>query len=72
MKKLIKEAMIYILIGLAIWGIVAIFSFGKSLSVAKVAYKAFAGAFWIIISVFIFIGLIQAWVTPEQIGRAHV
>jgi hypothetical protein len=69
MKKLIKEAIIYILLGLVIWGIVALFSFGKSLSVAKVAYKAFAGAFWIIISVFIFIGLIQAWVTPEQLSK---
>jgi uncharacterized membrane protein YraQ (UPF0718 family) len=69
MKKLIKEAIIYILLGLIIWGIVALFSFGKSLSVAKVAYKAFAGAFWIIISVFIFIGLIQAWVTPEQLSK---
>ena len=69
MKKLLKEALIYILIGLAIWGLVAVFSVTKSVQVAKVAWKAFAGAAWIIISVFFFIGLIQAWVTPEQLSR---
>jgi len=69
MKKLLKEALIYILIGLAIWGIVALFSVTKSVQVAKIAWKAFAGAAWIIISVFFFIGLIQAWVTPEQLSR---
>ncbi|MGB9666343.1 MAG: permease [Candidatus Cryosericum sp.] len=69
MRKMLKEAVIYILIGLAIWGLVAVFSVAKSVQVAKVAWKAFAGAAWIIISVFFFIGLIQAWVTPEQLSR---
>jgi len=69
MKKLLKEAAIYILIGLAIWGTVAVFSVTKSVQVAKIAWKAFAGAAWIIISVFFFIGLIQAWVTPEQLSK---
>lgn len=69
MRKMLKEAVIYILIGLAIWGLVAVFSVTKSVQVAKVAWKAFAGAAWIIISVFFFIGLIQAWVTPEQLSR---
>lgn len=69
MKKLIKDVIIYVLLGLVIWGTVALFSFVKSVFVAQVAYKAFAGAFWIIISVFFFIGLIQAWITPEQLSK---
>jgi len=69
MKKLIKDAIMYIVLGLVIWGLVAVFSVQKSIQVATVAYKAFANAFWIIISVFFFIGLIQAWVTPEQMSR---
>lgn len=69
MRKLLREALIYILLGLAIWSVVALFSFTKSVQVAKVAYKGFAGAAWIIVSVFFFIGLIQAWVTPEQLSK---
>ncbi|MGC8691258.1 MAG: permease, partial [Caldisericum sp.] len=69
MKKLIKDAFMYIALGLVIWGIVAVFSVSKSTQVAKIAYKAFANAFWIIVSVFFFIGLIQAWVTPDQMSK---
>lgn len=69
MERLIKDAIIYILLGLIIWGIVAAFSIPKSMQVAQIAYKAFASAFWIIVSVFFFIGLIQAWVTPQQMSR---
>jgi uncharacterized membrane protein YraQ (UPF0718 family) len=69
MKRLIKDALMYIALGLVIWGLVAVFSVPKSIQVATIAYKAFANAFWIIISVFFFIGLIQAWVTPEQMSK---
>jgi uncharacterized membrane protein YraQ (UPF0718 family) len=69
MKRLVKDAVMYIVLGLVIWGIVAVFSVSKSTQVAKIAYKAFANAFWIIVSVFFFIGLIQAWVTPDQMSK---
>ncbi|PMP82126.1 MAG: hypothetical protein C0175_04205, partial [Caldisericum exile] len=69
MKRLVKDAVMYIVLGLVIWGIVAAFSVPKSIQVAKIAYKAFANAFWIIVSVFFFIGLIQAWVTPDQMSK---
>jgi uncharacterized membrane protein YraQ (UPF0718 family) len=69
MKKLIKEAITYILIGLIIWGIVFLISQSKGLEIGKIVYNTFAQTIEIILSVAIFIGLITAWLTPEQIAK---
>lgn len=69
MKKLIKEALIYILIGLAIWGLTFLISTSKGFEIGKIVYNSFAQTIKIILSVFIFIGLITVWLTPEQIAK---
>ena len=67
--SILKEAVTYILIGLLLWGIISIFSPAKGLIVGRVAYDAFAKALKIIIAVFIIIGLIQVWVSPQTLSR---
>lgn len=69
MKSLIKEALIYILLGLVIWGIISIVLPGKGLLIGRVAYDAFAKAIKIIIAVFFIIGLIQVWLSPQTLSR---
>ncbi len=69
MKKLIKEAIIYILIGLAIWGIVFLISDSKGIEIGKIVYNTFAQTIKIILSVIVFIGLITVWFTPDQIAK---
>lgn len=69
MKKLIKEALIYIAITMLIWSIIAIIAPVKGAVVGKTAYDAFMKAVEIIIAVFIIIGLIQAWVGPQTMSR---
>lgn len=68
-KDDLKEALIYVSIALLIWGIISIFSPAKGLVVATVAYGAFAKAIKIIIAVFIAIGLIQVWVSPQTLSK---
>lgn len=69
MKTLVRDALIYIAVTLAIWGVVAIISPEKGALVGEVAYGAFAKAIEIIIAVFIIIGLIQVWVGPQTLSR---
>lgn len=69
MKRLIKEAVIYIMIGVIVWGITAIISPVKGAVVGEVAYGAFIKAIGIIIAVFIVIGLIQVWIGPETLSK---
>lgn len=69
MKKLIKDALIYIVITLIIWAVLIIISPAKGLLVGKVAYGTFLKAINIIIAVFIIIGLIQVWVSPQTLSR---
>ncbi len=69
MKKLLRDALLYIIVTLVIWGIVAIVSPAKRLLVGEVAYNAFMKAIEIIIAVFIIIGLIQVWVGPQTLSR---
>lgn len=69
MKKLIKEAIIYILIGLVIWGITFLISESKGIEIGKIFYNTFIQTIQIILSVFVFISLITVWLTPEQIAK---
>lgn len=69
MKKIYKEALTYILIGLAIWLLVLIISPSKGVEVGKVAYNAFVQSVKIIIAVFFFIGLLQVWLSSETLAK---
>ena len=69
MKKIYKEALTYILIGLFIWLIISIFSPSKGFEVGKVAYNAFVQSVKIIIAVFFFIGLLQVWLSSETLAK---
>ncbi|MGQ9616480.1 MAG: permease [Spirochaetota bacterium] len=69
MKKLIKDALIYIVITLIIWAVLIIISPAKGLLVGEVAYGAFLKAINIIVAVFIIIGLIQVWVGPQTLSQ---
>jgi len=69
MKKMVRDALIYVLVTGAIWGIISIVSPAKGLLVGEVAYGAFTKAVEIIIAVFIIIGLIQVWVGPQTLSK---
>jgi uncharacterized membrane protein YraQ (UPF0718 family) len=69
MKKIYREALTYILIGLFIWLIISIFSPSKGFEVGKVAYNAFVQSVKIIIAVFFFIGLLQVWLSSETLAK---
>lgn len=68
MKKILKEAAIYLIIATVIVLVVALFIPAKSNNVFTVAWKALLGAIKIMISVFIFIGLLQVWVSTEKLS----
>jgi len=69
MNKMIKEALLYLVIGLLIWGMVAIFSLPKAVIIGTVIYHTFAETIEIIIAVFLLIGLIQVWISPQQLSK---
>ncbi len=69
MKKIYKEALTYILIGLAIWFLIFIFFPSKGLEVGRVAYNTFVQAVKIVIAVFLFIGLLQVWLSSETLSK---
>ncbi len=69
MKKIYREALTYILIGLFIWLIISIFSPSKGFEVGKVAYNTFVQSVKIIIAVFFFIGLLQVWLSSETLAK---
>jgi uncharacterized membrane protein YraQ (UPF0718 family) len=68
-KGIVRDALIYLLVTGAIWGIISIASPAKGLLVGEVAYGAFLKAIEIIIAVFIIIGLIQVWVGPQTLSK---
>lgn len=69
MNKLIREALLYVFISLVIWGIISLISPEKGFIVAQVAYSSFIRVIWIIVAVFIIIGLIQVWVSPQTLSK---
>jgi len=68
-KKLAKDALLYVIITLVIWGIISIISIGNGLLIGEVAYGAFIKVIEIIIAVFIIIGLIHVWVSPQKLSK---
>jgi uncharacterized membrane protein YraQ (UPF0718 family) len=68
-RKISMDALIYIIITLAIWGAISIVNPSKVVIAGEVAYGAFAKAVKIIIAVFIIIGLIQVWVSTEKLSK---
>lgn len=68
MKKILKEAVIYLVIAAVIVLAVALFIPAKTENVLSVAWNALLGAIKIMISVFIFIGLLQVWVSTEKLS----
>lgn len=69
MKKIYKEALTYILIGLAVSLLVFLFSPSKGLEIIKVTYNTFVQSVKIIIAVFFFIGLLQVWLSSETLSK---
>jgi hypothetical protein len=68
MKKILKEAVIYLVIAAVIVLAVALFIPAKTENVLSVAWNALLGAIKIMVSVFIFIGLLQVWVSTEKLS----
>lgn len=69
MNKIIKEALIYILLGLVILIILFSLSKQKAIQVSSIILKTFKNTILIITSVFIIIGLIQVWIPSETIVK---
>ncbi|MBW1698610.1 MAG: permease [Deltaproteobacteria bacterium] len=69
MKKILKDALKYVLVAAAVWGIIGMVSPAKCMLVGEVAYGAFTKAIDIIIAVFLMIGLIQVWVSPQKLSN---
>ncbi|MDH7484481.1 MAG: hypothetical protein QHH01_07625 [Spirochaetales bacterium] len=68
MKKILKEAVIYMIIAAIIVLAAALFLPSKTGNVISVAWNSLLGAIKIMISVFIFIGLLQVWVSTEKLS----
>jgi len=67
--ELIKSAVIYIVLAIVVWGITSILSPSGGAEVTKTVAKTFKDVLSIIFAIFILIGLIQVWLTPEQISK---
>jgi uncharacterized membrane protein YraQ (UPF0718 family) len=69
MKSLLKTAAIYIALGGAIWGLIALVSPARGEIVSHAVGDTFKQTIEIIVAVFIFIGLLQVWVPPKTIAK---
>lgn len=69
MMKMIRTAVIYVAISLLVWGAVALFFPGAGKVVTAAVVDTFAKVIKIAIAVFVIIGLIQVWLTPQQVSR---
>jgi uncharacterized membrane protein YraQ (UPF0718 family) len=69
MKKILKDALVYVTATLAVWGIVAIISPANWLLVGENAYSTFANSVKIIIGVLLIVGWIQVWVGPQTMSK---
>lgn len=66
---LVKSAAIYIALAVIVWAITAVLAPSGGQEVARTVGKTFQSVLSIIFAIFILIGLIQVWLTPEQISR---
>jgi uncharacterized membrane protein YraQ (UPF0718 family) len=69
MKKMIKDALVYIIVTLAIWGIMVIISPAKGLIVGEIAFDTWIKSIKIIIGVLLIVGWIQVWVGPQTMSK---
>jgi uncharacterized membrane protein YraQ (UPF0718 family) len=69
MKKMIKDALVYIIVTLVIWGIMVIISPAKGLIVGEIALDTWIKSIKIIIGVLLIVGWIQVWVGPQTMSR---
>lgn len=68
-RKLGLDALIYVMITLAIWGLISVIDMSKTAVAGTIAVGAFLKAVQIIIAVFIVIGLIQVWIPPDKLSK---
>jgi len=68
-RSLVKSAVVYVALGLAVWMGALIPAPHAGMEIAGIVYKTFAGVLAIIAAVFVLIGLIQVWLTPEQVSK---
>ncbi|GAK56677.1 hypothetical protein U27_03640 [Candidatus Vecturithrix granuli] len=67
--KLGRDALIYVVVALALWGMIGVMDGGKMAIAGGIAYNAILKAWKIIIAVFIVIGLIQVWIPPDKLSK---
>jgi len=68
-RKLGMDALIYVVITLALWGLISVIDVSKTAVAGAIASDAFLKAMQIIIAVFIMIGLIQVWIPPDKLSK---
>jgi len=66
---MIKDALVYIIVTLVIWGIMVIISPAKGLIVGEIALDTWIKSIKIIIGVLLIVGWIQVWVGPQTMSR---
>jgi uncharacterized membrane protein YraQ (UPF0718 family) len=69
MRKILKDALIYIIVTLVIWGVMAIISPGKGLLAGETAFKTFVNSVEIVVGVLLIVGWIQVWVGPQTMSK---
>lgn len=67
--KLGRDALLYVVVTLVIWGLIGVMDGGKMAIAGGIAANAIQKAWKIIISVFIVIGLIQVWIPPDKLSK---
>jgi len=69
MAKTIRTAIIYVVVSFVIWAAVALVSPAGRNVVTGAVYNTFAKVIEIVVAVFVIIGLIQVWLSPQQVSR---
>ncbi|MDZ7672463.1 MAG: hypothetical protein U5K53_06485 [Halanaerobiales bacterium] len=69
MNKMIKSALLYIGIAIAILGVVALFSVPKAVTIGNITYNTFIKISKIMAGIFLIIGLIKVWVSPKMLSK---
>ena len=69
MAKIVRTAIIYVVVSLAIWGAATLLAPSAGKVVTHAVYDTFAKVIKIALAVFVIVGLIQVWLTPQQVSR---
>jgi len=67
--KITRDAITYLIIAFFIWGIASMLSLSKGFLIGEVVYSTFVNIIEIIIAVFVIIGLIQVWISPQKLSK---